>query len=82
MYWVLLYAACYVFAVVPVEEHSGFAIVAHAQLIGAGTVLFRDALLGLQIELLRAIVDDRLSRRCFILPLCRPCCDHGRAKSA
>lgn len=64
MYWVLLYAACYVFAVVPVEEHSGFAIVAHAQLIGAGTVLFRDALLGLQIELLRAIVDDRLSRRC------------------
>ena len=64
MYWVLLYAACYVFAVVPVEEHSGFAIVAHAQLIGTGTVLFRDALLGLQIELLRAIVDDRLSRRC------------------
>lgn len=63
MYWVLLYAACYVFAVVPVEEHSGFAIVAHAQLIGAGTVLFLHTLLGFQIELCRAVVDSRPPRR-------------------
>lgn len=64
MYSVLLYAARYVFAVVSIEEHSGLAIVAHAQLIGAGTVLFLHTLLGFQIELCRAVVDSRPPRLC------------------
>ena len=64
VYSVLFYAARYVFAVVPVEEHSGLTIVAHTQFVGAGTVLFLHTLLGFQIELCRAVVDSRPPRLC------------------
>ena len=66
VYSVLFYAARYVFAVVSAEEHSGLTIVAHTQSISAGAVLFRHTFLGFQIELLRAIVVDRLPRLCDI----------------
>lgn len=70
MYSVSLYAARYIFAVVPVEEHSGLTIVAHTQFISAGAVLFRHTFLGFQIELCRAVIDSCLTRLCDqFLPL-------------
>lgn len=67
MYSVLLYAARYVFAVVPVEEQSGLTIVAHTQFISAGAVLFRHRFLGFQIERFLAVsagIDNCLTRIC------------------
>ena len=70
MYSVLLYAARYVFAVIPIEEYSGLTIVAHTQFIGAGAILFRHTFLGFQIELCRAFIVSCLTRLCDqFLPL-------------